>query len=477
MRAVAALASLAIAFIMCFPALAMPAAADGHSSIHYPGDSSWSSLNERSQYALISYQNGMENMIMAIEIYRNALASGSQIFWIFPIPADPSASHIGVLPKLTKLDGGSLSDHLNSTIKNDFAAIYATQIYAIPFSIAMTLPSESNYDGGFGHLGGGFGGIGSGNVTVFEHVEGGGLATELLSTQDDSSLSAYLGEKGLSLSGDISALMSDYIGKDYCFVVSWVADAALLSSLHPVDYSMPWDYNSFSVGVSVSFPTDDIFFPLKLTKAYGEASIPIKVDVLGFVSPKNLGVFPDSMDVKVTYRIDTDLKFNESMSYFFTSAFGDDANDGNLKDVEYTELRITSPALAFNDDLLLEESAPASISTYRFIEGYHWVIIILLFAGTSSLAGLLSGMLTFRHRHPSKRKFAALGLFNTLTLITLIIATYRSKAGSMMATPPEGDDAGDRKAMFVIHFIWMFIIFSIVAQVIFTYLVPALYVA
>lgn len=475
MRAIATLASLIIAFILCFPALAIPAAADGHSSIHYPGDSSWSSLNERSQYALISYQNGIENLVMAIEIYRNALASGSQIFWIFPIPADPSMSHIGALQKLTKLDGGSLSDHLNSTIKNDFAAIYATQIYAIPFSIAMTLPSEAYY-GGIGHLGGGFGGIGSGSdVTVFEHVEGGGLATELLSTQDDSALSAYLLEKGLALSGDISALISDYIGKDYCFVVSWVADAATLTSLHPVDYSVYMDYISFSVGVSVSFPTDEIFFPLKLTKAYGDISIPIKVDVLGFVSPKNLEAFPYSMDVKVTYRVDADLTFNESMSYFFTSAFSDDANDGNLKDVEYTEIRITSPALAFNNDLLLEDSVPASISAYRFIDGYHWAIIILLFAVTSSLAGLLSGMLAFRHLRPSKRKFAALGLFNMLTLIAFIIATHRFKTGSMMADPPEGEDAGDRKAMFVIHFIWIFLVFSILAQAIFTYLVPALY--
>jgi len=475
MRAVAALASLAIAFILCFPVLAIPAAADGHSSIHHPGDSSWSSLNERSQYALISHQNGTENMIIAIEINRNDMASGSQMFWIFPIPADPSASHIGILPKLTKLDGVSLSDHLNSTIKNDFAAIYASQIYAIPFSIAMTLPSGTYY-GGIDRLGGGFSGGGLGNdVTVFEHIEGGGLATELLSTQDDSALSAYLLEKGLALSGDISALISDYIGKDYCFVVSWVADAAVLNSLHPVDYSVYQDYISFSVGVSVSFPVDDIFFPLKLTKAYGGVMIPIKVDVLGFVSPKNLDAFPSWMDVKVNYRIDVDLTFNESMSYFFTTAFGDAADDGNLKDVEYTELRITSPALVFDDDLLLEDSAPANISAYRFIDGYHWAIMILLFAGTSSLAGLFSGMLAFRHRRPSKRKFAALGLFNMLTLIALLIATYRLKVGSMMADPPEGDDAGDRKAMFVIHFIWMFLVSSIVAQAIFTFLVPALY--
>jgi len=475
MRLAGRLASLAIAFLMVAPAFAISAAADGHSSIHYPGTDSWTSLNERSQYCIVSHHDGAEQMIMAIEINRNSLVSGSQIFWIFPIPADPSASHIGLLPKITKLNGEPLSDHMNATLRSDFAFIYASQIYAIPFSIALALPTDE-YSDGTQHLG--FGGTGSGgisDVTVVEHVEGGGLATELLSTEDSSALSAYLAQKDLVLSSELSSLISDYIGDDYCFVVSWVADAELLMALHPIDYSDYLTSDSFSVGVSVSFPTDKVFFPLKLTKAYGSQSIPIKVDVLGLIDPPDLGAFPDSMNVQTTYRVDPDFTFNQSMTYFFTDAFGADADDGNLRNVEYTEFRITGPASSFNDDLFFESTTPSSVSGYLFMENYHWIFIIMLFAGASCLASLLSGMFTFRHCHPAKVKFAALGLFNLLTLIAVLIATSRFKIDSRFADPQREEEVENRRAWFLINFMWMFLVLSIIVQAIFVFAVPSMY--
>jgi hypothetical protein len=60
-----------------------------------------------------------------------------------------------------------------------------------------------------------------------EHIEKMGLTTELIGTKEGNALYIYLTGKGLDLPSDSKAILDEYVGKDYSFVVS-LANGSLL---------------------------------------------------------------------------------------------------------------------------------------------------------------------------------------------------------------------------------------------------------
>lgn len=126
-------------------------------------------------------------------------------------------------------------------------------------------------------------------IIIHEHIEKMGLATELVTAKDENTFYNYLEEKGLDLPPDSKLILNKYIGEEYTFVVSWIFDVEEFKKESATEdvYDRYGIYDSTSslstVGVSIKFPTEKIFFPLKPTSIYGSQKVPILIYVMDHI--------------------------------------------------------------------------------------------------------------------------------------------------------------------------------------------------
>ena len=100
------------------------------------------------------------------------------------------------------------------------------------------------------------------------------MIAEVITAKDGQAIYNYFSRKGFNIKeGNISELNS-YIGKDYSFIVSWIAPGIVNGK------------TKRRRGIFINFPTSKIYYPLILTSAYGETKMPITIRVLGYVKPE-----------------------------------------------------------------------------------------------------------------------------------------------------------------------------------------------
>ena len=193
-------------------------------------------------------------------------------------------------------------------------------------------------------------------------------------------------------------------------------------------YSMD---SKYSIGLYITFPTDKIYFPLKLTSVYENLEIPILICVMGYITPELYPEIKDTALAGISHYTETEER---QVNYFFeenyyvpkelSSFFNGQTEIENFK---YTVIKIDKPSKYLTEDLWMKNSVPFSIALADFISKYSLILGIILFIFISCLASLFSGMIIFRKDKPSKKKFISFGLWNFLTLIGLSIASYLTK--------------------------------------------------
>ena len=428
----------------------------------------WNMQIEGKQYAAINYRDGVEYMLIAVDT--NDTLKGEKAVWIFPVPANPNETIIDIMRGFPELHGIDAKSTLKDNILETFVAMHATQIY--PFTIVGF---------GLGFIKTQFGameeqfGIGSG-VQVFQTVEKHGMTTELISTADTDAFNNYLVAKNLSIPPEFRPLLEEYIGQDYAFVVSWIPDVEqfvrqdfptyiqhLLSKGNlsgAREVLANWNYRSSGIdkylyrhinstltkdglnlteiqksislairlsphyyernvlGVAIRFPTNKIYYPLKLTSVYGDTVIPINIFVLDIVEPELYQSIAGSTTVK--YYLQERYSPPDELKDFF---FGKNP----LSNFIYTKIMINTNSSNFKEDLWLSVSTPKDLQIIYLIERYRLLWGIILFALLSCIASGVAGFIVFRKDTPSLRKFALLGLWNLLTLVGFWVASNKLK--------------------------------------------------
>jgi hypothetical protein len=245
---------------------------------------------------------------------------------------------------------------------------------------------------------------------------------------------------------EANVTIDEYIDEDYCFIVSWISDVeefrneSLLGSRYyylPDGYIVDKYTNSIigtvkdldiqlTLGVSINFPTEKIFYPLKLTSVYGSETIPIFIQVIDYVTPSK---YPDvSQDgfMRTNYYVDDSYSVPINLTTFFAEQLVHSAGN-NIQNLRYTEIEIHSKAKYLTEDLWIENSAPAGVSALDFIASNGWLVLLLIFISISCFSSLLAGIIVFYKQKPSFYKFALLGLSNFASLIGFFAATFALK--------------------------------------------------
>jgi len=361
----------------------------------------WDVVGETEQQAVINFENGREKMILSVGWEETA---GEGVVWVFPLPAPPEQISLDLVRKFPRLGGEEVFSKARFELSEIRKLLLRTQIYPIPFIAITEVVFGVNT---LNFVTPSYSGAGASEyVAVHEHLEKEGVASEIITTKNAAALYDYFQNKGLKIEPGAVEVLQGYIGKDYSFVASWITSSA--------------EESDNVRGVYVSFPTEEVYYPLLPTSVYGERVVPTTIRVLGFVTPK----VPESIQgqTQTRYYLQEFLDIEGETSKFFS----DKGYFSNLRQVKYTLVRINSPARQFTEDLWLIPQAPEKVRLAANIGQHSKMIGLLLLVAISSSLSLVLGILVFEEARNLKGmgKFLLIGLTNSLTLLALIVAVW-----------------------------------------------------
>ena len=413
-----------LALLVLIISMAAPAFADGMAHIKRPDG--WAVQPEKEQYAAINYENGYQNMILTVGF--DDLQDGTAV-WIFPVPAKPEDTVIGIIEDFPSYAGTDVKQRASSAVGGTFTTMRFTQPYTWPFLLlAASVMSTGGVSSGASDLTTYY----SRTVTVYERIQKDGVTTELVTAKNPDSLYSYLSLKGAELPQASKAVLGDYIGKDYSFVISWVSDMAAYAA-STQNEAQPYDYYYYGgepapkavIGVSITFPTDRIYFPLKPTSVYESAEVPATLYISSHVTPVTYPEIANSITTQYFTQSTMSISKPALQKFFNGKSY--------LLEFDYTKVTLKVPSKYLKEDLWFSPSPPASVSAQSFAAkqsfAWGWTVLILL----SGISGLVAGMVVYRKDKPSAPKFFLLGLLNCLTLVALIIATVVGSIGKRLA--------------------------------------------
>lgn len=388
---------LILIFVCLTLSLFLTPVANADGCIFIPTVEQWMISYEEKQIGIINYENGIERLTLIIDI-KNSSLNTNEAFWLFPVPGHENVD-IGIIKDINFFRGGysdirhsSKRDLINSAIFMSFSQAYISFIPLLWYYTTgfYSMGSTSNKD-----------------ITIYENVEKMGLSAQLISANNSQALEEYLEEKNIILPDNATKVISEYIGKDYSFVVSWISDIDTFKKEAYVNASRQyyWYYGEpfYVLGVTVDFPTKEIFYPLKITSLYDEKIIPILIQVNGFVTPKN------TFD-------------NMYVDYY----------------LGYTEIQIRTASKDFTDDLWIKDQAPLNIQIAKFVKTNLFLISIFLFILSSVFASIVSAAIVYFKNKPVYWKFAMIGLSNFLSIFFVFIMCLHFKIDrNFIKTPIE----------------------------------------
>lgn len=164
-------------------------------------------------------------------------------------------------------------------------------------------------------------------------------------------------------------------------------------------------------GVFVSFPTEDIYFPLIPTSVYGERVVPAEIRVIGHVTPK---IFNDIREYTKVEHFVGRVKNYDSLSKDFYGR-----NTGNIR---YTKIDMEAPSKFFTDDLWMKNKAPFRVRYSMFLTRNSVLVCVIIIILSSLMAGIIAGCIVFPYLRKKPLKLALIGLSNCLSIAGIIFA-------------------------------------------------------
>lgn len=348
-------------------------------------------IDQGSQIAYINYEGGLEKMIIGVATARTA----KNVFWLFPIPALPTAIKIDVLYELPFSKGKDVFRLCREKLDKAAYLLSVTQIYPSFFLIS---PWKLLYD--FRPPSMGLPGMAAKGplVTVYEHIEKYDVVVEKITAKDGEALFRYLKGKGLGITRGSIPILNSYIGRDYTFIVSWLSSAP---------------QNIIPRALYLSFPASKIYYPLLPTSIYGEKSVDINVAIVGYHELFINGYLGEDTDVH----------------YFYGSiggpvpAHNDFLPREKQAGTKLTKLHISAPAKLLSSDLWIEPRPFRKAYYADFLANHIVSLFFLIFFLSSIMAGTIAGKITLKKLRDKPLDLILLGLTNLFSLGSVIIAT------------------------------------------------------
>ncbi|MDO8625727.1 MAG: hypothetical protein Q7R47_06605, partial [Candidatus Diapherotrites archaeon] len=414
------------------------------------------------QEAFVVHENGTEKLVMMVNL-ADTLATGERAVWIFPVPAKPEDIKINNLKGFPVLAGKDVKRQFTDNMGGleAYMAVAAFppagllffligSVGTVQYQMADALTSA---------------GYATDRITIYQHIDKFGVATEVVKADTEQRLESYLRARGTNLSPDAKELLDEYMGKDYSFVVSWISDAnAAQQAVNPnaapggyyPDYGYPYYGNQNPIGVFISFPSDDIYFPLKPTAYYGDRMLPVTVNVLGFKSPSIYQNIRDRTTVSHRFLPTLSRTIDEQKS--LEAIFGENIPDS----LAYTTIAINTSAKYFTEDIRFADTESAIPHVTNFLNQTWIVWLALLFFGLGIAAMALTKRLLNLNLSTQGLALIALANFLTVIVAAVVIALLKKERFGVK----ENESGWMKKAQTLVVFEAVFLGFAVLLFVI-----------
>ena len=348
-------------------------------------------LAEREQRAAISYHDGIERMIIAINF---ELEDADASLWIFPVPGTPERTKIDVLDSFPRFSGSDPRKSAANGVDGLMALTRATQLWPLIFDAVWTFRLSKASRG----------------VSQLMRVEKYGVHAEAVTADSLDTLGAFLRQKKVTISTEQLAGFGPYFSGSYVFVVAWIASRDQLRKEFP-QYEELWGFGRKRWPcLYIEFPTDKAFYPLRPTRSYGKENIPVRLFVLGFVQPQTDPAIANRLEV--SYGVQPN--FSQETPRQFTEGF-------TAERVEYTEIGLTIPAREFSDDLWFTPWSPSGIKYAFFLESLDDRAVLAGWTLAVAALSYISAGIAAWSLFGTWKGYATFGLMNLLTLAGLLL--------------------------------------------------------
>jgi len=362
---------------------------------------------QESQEAFIHYENGKENLFIMVNM-QEAVQSGQKNVWIFPVPSSPENIEINNLRGFPRLGGEEIKQ---KTIGNllGLEAYMATAAFPpfIVFSMLMMIGSvgtigTANYETGSKA-------VDVSGLTIYEHIDKYGIATEVIKAHDSALFRDFLEARGTNLSSEAENFLKEYMGQDYSFVISWISDAEQAGENNGNYYGQ-----TNPIGVFIKFPSKDIYYPLKPTAYYGNDSFPVTVNISGFKNPEIFQNIKEKTKIGHYYRafLSRTIQEEETLIQIF---------NGTLpQELAYTKISINTSASYFTQDLRISTQENYGAHGLNWINQTWLFWMLLLFLGFAYLSIFLTNKL-YLNNGLQRKHLIIIALSNLATAIAAAI--------------------------------------------------------
>ena len=352
------------------------------------GLSSLRPIEQNEQRAAILHRDGVETMIIAINIRPDESESA---LWLFPVPGTPGQvkfDFVEAFPVFLGEDPRREAAHLVASV---MLLPALTQGWAIvPAVFAHPIWRVK---------------VGRG-VSVHEQTEKWGLQAEMITTPSVEALRTYLQEKHGDISEQQLQPFAPYLSGHVLIAVRVTSRESLLKEFP--EYGTQYSSADRWPSLLVRFPTERPFYPLRPTSGYGQTVIPVRLFVVGHVKPD----MPSSWAgfTKVSYQMQSGSVKQTAKQF----------TQGLPANFAYTRIELEAPAESFTADLWFDRAESKSLAYAMFVNTLGgWTALLIVLALTAVLSYAAAGLSAWWLLGKWKG-YAELGLMNLLTVLGLL---------------------------------------------------------
>jgi len=379
-------------------------------------------VEEGSQDAVIHYVNGVQRMFISVTF---DWQESETMAWIFPLPSDPEDIGVDIVDGSPEFSGSDFVEDAKDSVAaaaSLFTFIYAASI-GVPWPLTYSLTRMT-----------GLIGTGHGGYSVLKRLEMGGLVVEVVSATEGEGIYNYLAGNGLEISEGVIPQLDAYVQDGFSFVVTWVEETGITLK---------------EPGIIVRFPTDRMYYPLILTSIYGSHVVPMRVLVIGHVSPRIYDGIGPYTELTYYWRASTYAALSDEYSYALQSFVRSITESWNR---EFTIIELSAPSSALTEDLWIDEAEPEQVARAAYVQGLfetHGILtFLLLFAVVSPAIGLVVGVAVLGRSRDMAPYYFLYGMSNIVGILGLILGARAMQ--QHLGIPPE------KLAVFIIAFSFAF---------------------
>lgn len=382
-------------------------------------------LYQNEQRATIRHHDGVQHMLIAINV---DLADDERGVWIFPLPAAAEETSVELIDQFPRFFGRSLHSRVAGQVHNLAMMVRLTQVWTL--FMCEFLPSLAT----------------RGDFTTQAGIDRWGLQTDVVTTDTADGLAAYLATRNYDVQPADLDPFESYFGDEFVFVVTTLQSADALRAEF-TDLNRRHAGNSRWPTLTVSFPAEQPFYPMRPTSAYAPEHLRVTLYLIG--SYVAVTAKPLEQQLRHSYY---EL---DAIPAGLPPAFTDSLPAGVFG---YTRVRTNTSAGNFVDDIRFESTELPGVAYARILDtvtsppvaALSWVASVLIL---SYFAAGVSGLLVFRRWH----RPALFGLMNIFTILAMWLH-LRRKPATTLGLPSGNEPTGRATLVFLAVFSMLFVI-------------------